>query len=300
MSALQNAALQNAAEQRGRPLLWLAVALALGAALAAVAWQSGLVRGEIVADWQAELTAATGGPALLAALGVALLIGGSMIVLPCGFPALFAVPTLLEGQPTARSRLAAVAAFALGGIVPLALVGALLGLAGQAWWDLLADAEARKVFAAVVYPLLGLLALGYGLSELGLLPLRGALERLTGPALPSNEAPLRRAVMLGATFGAGMGIACPMPAYYALVGWSLLAGSPAYGAALLGAYGAGRMAAPVAVGLAVAAGVQRRDVSRRLVWLGARVRWISGGTMAALGAFLIVLFGGFLGVSLVA
>ena len=288
----------DASNERQRSLVWLVAALALGTALAVASWQSGLIRGDVVAGWQAELTAATEGPALLFALGGALLIGSSMVVLPCGFPAVFAVPTLLEGRPTGRSRLATLAAFALGGIVPLAIGGALLGIAGQAWWELFADGAARKVFAAIVYPLLGIVALGYALSELELISLRGALERVAGPALPPSEAPLRRAFTLGATFGAGMGIACPMPAYYALVGWVLLAGSPAYGAAVLGMYGLGRVAAPVAVGLAVAAGVERRGVSQRLVQLGGRMRWASGGAMAMLGAFLIVLFGGFLGGSL--
>ena len=104
--------------------------------------------------------------------------------------------------------------------------------------------------------------------------------------------------MLGATFGAGLGIACPMPTYYALLGWVVVAATAWYGALVLAAYGLGRMLVPVVLGLLIVAGASRRTVSQRLVAAHERVQWASGVVMAALGIFLVTLFGGFLGVSL--
>ena len=138
----------------------------------------------------------------------------------------------------------------------------------------------------------------YALSEFELIHVRAAFERVAGPSLPGQDAPARRSFMLGATFGGGLGIACPMPTYYALLGWVVVAATAWYGALVLAAYGLGRMLVPVVLGLLIVAGASRRTVSQRLVAAHERVQWVSGVVMAALGIFLVTLFGGFLGVSL--
>ena len=142
------------------------------------------------------------------------------------------------------------------------------------------------------------MAIGYALTQFGLWRWQGALGRMAGPALPDVERPARRSFVLGATFGAGVGIACPMPTYYALLAWVAVAASPWYGAVVLGAYGLGRMAGPVALGLAMLAGISRRDVSAWLVRAHGRVETASAVVTGALGVFLIALFGGFMGTSL--
>jgi cytochrome c biogenesis protein CcdA len=279
-------------------LAGLAIALVAGVAVASTFWMTDLFTAETIANWQQSVTAGQSGPAVALAIVIALGIGASMVVLPCGFPAVFAVPTILEGEQHTRGRLRALAAFTLGGVVPLAVAGLVLGLAGGGLWELLGDGHSRKVFAAVTYSLLGAGAIVYALSEFGLIHVRGALERVAGPSLPGQDAPARRSFVLGATFGGGLGIACPMPTYYALLGWVVVAATAWYGALVLAAYGLGRMLVPVVLGLLIVAGASRRTVSQRLVAAHERVQWVSGVVMAALGIFLVTLFGGFLGVSL--
>ena len=279
-------------------LAGLAIALVAGVAVASTFWMTDLLTAETIANWQQSVTAGQSGPAVALAMVIALGIGASMVMLPCGFPAVFAVPTILEREQQTRGRLRALAAFTLGGLVPLAVAGAVLGVAGDGLWALLSDGHSRKLFAAVTYSLLGAGAIVYALSEFGLIHVRAAFERVAGPSLPGQDAPARRSIMLGATFGGGLGIACPMPTYYALLGWVVVAATAWYDALVLAAYGLGRMLVPVVLGLLIVAGASRRTVSQRLVAAHERVQWASGVVMAALGIFLVTLFGGFLGVSL--
>lgn len=279
-------------------LAGLAIALVAGVAVASTFWMTDLLTAETIANWQQSVIAGQSGPAVALAMVIALGIGASMVVMPCGFPAVFAIPTILEREQQTRGRLRALAAFTLGGVVPLAVAGLVLGLAGGGLWELLSDGHSRKVFAAVTYTIFGAGSLLYALSEFGLIHVRAAFERVVGPSLPGRDAPARRSFMLGATFGGGLGIACPMPTYYALLGWVVVAATAWYGALVLAAYGLGRMLVPVVLGLLIVAGASRRTVSQRLVAAHERVQWVSGVVMAALGIFLVTLFGGFLGVSL--
>ena len=83
-----------------RVILGLAIGAAVGLAAAAIFWETGLIRGETVAAWQDEFVAAQTGPGLVLAMALALVIGASMVVLPCGFPSVFAVPSLLQRADT--------------------------------------------------------------------------------------------------------------------------------------------------------------------------------------------------------
>ena len=278
--------------------LGLLIAVASGVALATVFWTTGLVNGEYVASLQDRLDTAQSGPGVAVAMAIALAVGASMVVLPCGFPAVFAVPTILEREQQTAGRLRALTAFTLGGVIPLVVVGLLLGLAGDGVWELLSTPRSRMWFAAITYSLLGAGAVAYALSEFGLIHVRAAFERVAGPSLPGQDAPARRSFVLGATFGGGLGIACPMPAYYALIGWVVVAATAWYGALVLGAYALGRMLVPVVLGLLIVGGVSRQGVSLRLVAAHDRVQWASGVVMAGLGVFMVTLFGGFLGLSL--
>ena len=281
----------------------LLIAGVAGVSLAALFWYTGVLDADFVARWQAEVTGARSGPGLVVAVALAFTVGASMVVLPCGFPAVFAVPSLLERAPSSSARLRSLAAFTVGGVLPLAVAGALLGLLGGGLWDSLDSAGSRQVFAAIVYSILGVVALAYALTQLGVGRMQGAFVRLAGPDLPTDgkttRSSTRRSAMLGATFGAGLGIACPMPTYYAVLAWVAVAASPWYGAVVLGAYGLGRVAPAIAVGIAIVGGASRRGVSQRLVALHGRVEWGSAVVTATLGVFLIALFGGFIGTSLI-
>ena len=278
----------------GRGWRWLLSPAAVGVAAAAAVFYAGLVDGSFVAGWQEGLGAARSGPALAAAMGLAFVIGASMVALPCGYPSVFLVPAILAQW----GRLRSLGAFGLGAAAPLAAAGAVLGWAGGGLWDGLSG-ESRVVFAATLYPALGLVAIGYALTARGVLGWPAAFGRVGGTALGGEGGVGRRSAALGVTFGAGLGIACPMPTYYALLAWVAVAASPWYGALVLGAYGLGRVAPAMALGLSIAGGASRRAASGRLVALQGRVELGSAAVMAVLGVFLIALFGGFVGTSLI-
>jgi cytochrome c biogenesis protein CcdA len=120
---------------------------------------------------------------------------------------------------------------------------------------------------------MGLMTLGYALTSLGFLRLPTLQARLTGPRLPGKDRPYRRSFLLGATFGGGMGIACPMPTYYLILGWVVAAASPLYGTVLMASYGLGRVVPALAIGALLAGGANRRVVSRRMAWVQEHIEY---------------------------
>ncbi len=146
--------------------------------------------------------------------------------------------------------------------------------------------------AVVLYSALGVVAISYALSELELFSLPSLFGRVAGPSLPGEDKPYRRAVVLGSTFGAGLGIGCPMPQYYIILGWVVAAANPLYGAILLGVYGLGRVLPAVGLGALIVAGTDRRKVSQGMTSFREKTNGITNGLLAAMGSDLIVLFGG--------
>ena len=266
-------------------------ALAAGAALALVSWQAGVLDSNVFGGLQSSAIEA-GGPGALISVGVAFVIGASMVVLPCGYPSVFVMPSILGSRQGLAQRAVLAALFLAASALPLAAVGLGLGFGGDAVLSQLDEMSARMGFAVVLYSGLGLLAIGYALSELGMFRLPTLFSRVAGPDLPDEEKPYRRAVVLGSTFGAGLGIGCPMPTYYILLGWAVAAANPLYGAILLGAYGLGRVAPAVVLGAIIVAGTDRRTVSRGMTSFRERTSGFANGVLAAMGSYLIVLFGG--------
>ncbi len=266
-------------------------ALAAGAALALISWQAGVLDSNIFAGVQDSAVAA-GSPGALVSVGAAFVIGAAMIVLPCGYPSVFVTPSILGSRRGLSQRAALGLLFLAGSALPLAVVGVGLGFAGSGVLDLLEPMSAKMSFAVALYSTLGLLAIAYALSELGVINLPSLLGRITGPDLPDQDRPYRRALVLGGTFGGGLGIGCPMPTYYVLLGWVVAAANPLYGAVLLGVYGLGRVVPAVAIGAFITAGVDRRKVSHGMTSFRERTSGLTNGVLAAMGSYLIVLFGG--------
>ena len=273
--------------QRGQFL----AALAAGAVLALVTWQAGVLDSNIF-GFASGAAVEAGGPGSLVAIGAAFVIGGTMIVLPCGYPSVFVVPSLLGSRKGLPQRASVILLFLAASALPLAALGLGLGFGGEAVLALLDEMSARMTLAVVLYSALGAVAIGYALSELGLFHLPSLLGRVTGPGLPGEDKPYRRAVVLGSTFGAGLGIGCPMPQYYIILGWVVAAANPLYGAILLGAYGLGRVLPAVGLGALIVAGTDRRQVSRGMTSFREKTSGITNGVLAAMGSYLIVLFGG--------
>ncbi len=266
-------------------------ALAVGAALAIVSWQAGVLDTEVFGGLSGAAVDA-GSPGSLVAIGAAFVIGATMIVLPCGYPSVFIMPSVLGSRKGLSQRAVLSLLFLSASALPLAAVGFGLGFGGDAVLGLLDEMSAKMTFAVVLYSALGVLAIGYALSELGVFHLPTLFSRVTGPGLPDQDKPYRRAVVLGSTFGAGLGIGCPMPQYYIILGWAVAAANPLYGAILLGAYGLGRVLPAVGIGALITAGVDRRKVSQGMTSLRERTSGFTNAVLAATGAYLIVLFGG--------
>jgi len=266
-------------------------ALAVGAALALISWQAGVLDTNIFGG-VSDSAVSAGGPGSLVAIGAAFVIGAAMIVLPCGYPSVFVVPSILGSRKGLAQRGVLIGLFLLGSALPLAAVGVGLGFAGEGVLDLLSEKSARMSFAVGLYSVLGLLAIAYALGELGAFNLPSLFGRITGPDLPDQERPYRRALVLGGTFGGGLGIGCPMPTYYILLGWAAAAANPLYGAILLGVYGLGRLVPAVALGGLITAGMDRRKVSRGMTSFRERTSGLTNGVLVAMGAYLVVLFGG--------
>ena len=271
------------------------LALAIGGVLALVSWQAGILDGSTnVFGGVAGNAASANTPGAFVAIGAALIVGAAMIVLPCGMPAVFVMPTILSSGrgPVRRSGLIAV--FLTASTVPLAAVGLGLGFAGDAVLGTLDAMGAKMGFAVILYSAIGLIAIAYALSELGLFHIGNPAGLIRGPGMPGVEKPYRRAAVLGSTMGAGMGIGCPMPTYYILLGWVVAAANPLYGAIVMGAYGLGRVLPAVGIGALIVAGTEGRAISRRMISFREKTSGVSNGLVAATGAYLIVLFGGVL------
>ncbi|MCI0856409.1 MAG: hypothetical protein J4N98_06945 [Chloroflexi bacterium] len=266
-------------------------ALAAGVVLALVSWQAGVLDSNIF-GFASGAAVEAGGPGSIVAIGAAFVIGASMIALPCGYPSVFIMPSVLGSRRGLPQRTALSLLFVAGSALPLAALGLGLGFGGDAVLGLLDEMSARMTLAVVLYSALGVVAISYALSELGLFSLPSLFGRVTGPSLPGEDKPYRRAVLLGSTFGAGLGIGCPMPTYYIILGWVVAAANPLYGAILLGVYGVGRVLPAVALGALIVAGTDRRKVSRGMTSFREKTSGFTNGVLAAMGSYLIVLFGG--------
>ena len=270
-------------------------ALGVGAALALLSWQLGVLDGSTeIFGGIAGSAASASNPSALVAIGLAFVIGASMIVLPCGFPSVFAVPSILNSRTGFPERSALMLVFLAASVLPLAAVGVGLGFAGDVVLGLLDTMGARMGFAVVLYSLIGIVALAYALSELGLFNLSNPLSRFTGPDMPGADSPYRRSLVLGSTMGAGMGIGCPMPTYYIVLGWVAAAASPLYGAIVLGIYGLGRVLPAVGLGALIVGGANRRNVALGMTSFRERTSGLTNGFVTATGSYLLVLSGGVL------
>ncbi len=266
-------------------------ALAVGAGLALISWWAGILDTNVFGGVSSEAVSA-GGPGAMVSIGAAFVIGAAMIVLPCGFPSVFVVPSILGSRKGLAQRSVLSGLFLLGSALPLVAVGVGLGFAGEAVLDALSEQSARMSFSVGLYSALGILAIVYALGELGLFNVPSLLGRITGPDLSDQEKPYRRALVLGGTFGGGLGIGCPMPTYYILLGWVVVAGDPLYGAILLGVYGVGRLVPAVALGALITAGTDRRKVSHGMTSFRESTSGLTNGILGGMGSYLIVLFGG--------
>ena len=111
---------------------------AVGAGLTLISWQAGVLDTNIFGG-VSDSAVSAGGPGSLVAIGAAFVIGTVMIVLPCGYPSVFVVPSILGSRKGLAQRGVLSGLFLLGSALPLAAVGVGLGFAGEAVLDALSE-----------------------------------------------------------------------------------------------------------------------------------------------------------------
>ncbi|MFQ5794783.1 MAG: hypothetical protein ACE5JP_07025 [Candidatus Bipolaricaulia bacterium] len=143
-------------------LLIIAAAIAVAAGLAVLF--NSFFEGEAVAKIQ-EAIVGTGdfsaGPTI--AFSLSLVIGITMIVVPCSFPMIFSLSPVAAEAKTTRGWLATMGLFTLGLALPMAAVGALVGGLGFGLRELFT--ENAKVIAVSLYSAVG--SVWYGAALLG-------------------------------------------------------------------------------------------------------------------------------------
>ncbi len=138
------------------------LALSVGTALALISWQAGLLDSSTnIFGGVSDDAVDAGGPGAIVAFGAAIVIGMAMIVLPCGFPSVFAMPSILGARKGLHQRATLSLIFVAASALPLAALGVGLSFGGDAVLGLLDSEKSRMTFSVVLYSALGLLAMAY-------------------------------------------------------------------------------------------------------------------------------------------
>ncbi|MGH3757652.1 cytochrome c biogenesis CcdA family protein [Actinophytocola sp.] len=215
---------------------------------------------------------------------VAFLAGGLAILNPCGFAMLPAFLSLYVGAeeeqlPPARTRTLQGILVGLmvtaGFLAVFAVLGAPIALgAGQ-----VADAV----------PWIGF-GIGIAMGVVAVTTLAGRRLEINVRRIRPGDDHRRTRTML--MFGVGYGLAslgCTLPVFLVVIGASLTSGG-AFGAAMVfGAYALGM--AVVLMALSVGAAILRNGVARVLAKALPHLRWVNGGLLLLVSAYLIYYWG---------
>lgn len=118
------------------------------------------------------------------------------------------------------------------------LLGATLGALGHLIGGIIGSAHIYAMFPHVGAWIIGLLAIAYSLSDLGLLRMpRPILSKAVPITWWRRWGPYGGALAYGAALGLGIMTRVPFGAFYVLCTWCVLQGNVAYGALLMGTYG---------------------------------------------------------------
>ena len=229
----------------------------------------------IAAIASAELYAAAGGAVRGTGLVLSFLSGMTMLVLPCTLPMVFVIVPLVL-QRSVREGLGMAVAFGVGVSTTLAAYGAAVALAGH----YLGITSVTRWMWLIG----GFATYGFGLAQLGVLPMRIPAYRGPLPRLFAERGGVPAALGVGLLLG-NAGVGCPCPAWYVLLGGVATSDSPAYGAAIGLAQGLGRVTPVIAVAMAAVLGV---DATRTVLRHRQAVERATGASLTVLGAGIVV------------
>lgn len=205
---------------------------------------------------------------------IAYAAGLSMIVLPCTLPLVFVIVPMSMGRGHRRG-LAMAGLFGAGLVITITAYASAVAAVGQA--------ASLDTATSAMFGLAGALAYAFGLSQLGIITLR--LPTYSGmPRFMRERGDLARSFLMGILLG-NAGVGCPNPMFYWLLAHVATVGSVELGASLGAVHGVGRAVPLVLVSVLAMLGV---DATRRLVGARLRLERVTGATLVALGAFLLI------------
>lgn len=197
----------------------------------------------------------------------------------------------MQEAKTRSGWLASALLFTLGNLIVAAVVGAIVGGSGGAIVQAFTNRQTVLTVSAVVYTLVGLFALAYGLVEFGFikLPVPGLHREV--PRFVQKLGYYPRSFTLGLVVGGGFTVGCPFPTYHVILGWIAATGSIPVGAAVLGLYGIGRALPVFVVGLVLFAGVTPRALTRWIRDHQELIHQINGLGLVLFSAFMLTYWG---------
>ncbi len=148
------------------------------------------------------------------------------------------IGSLVQETSTRWRWLLSASLYTLACLGTAALLGAVLGAVGLLVGSLLHSSAIAAALPHLGIGIIGLLALAYAASDVGLLPMP---RPIVSKAVPITWwrwwGPYRAALAYGAALGLGIMTRVPFGAFYVLCVWCVLKGNPLYGAVLMGTYG---------------------------------------------------------------
>lgn len=246
--------------------------------------RTGLVVGATVLGTAAGLVAAPSGPAALTAVVVGT---GAVTALAanwstCGMSVAGVVAAPKQpGRRGSSTPLRRLGWHALGSLATGVPTGALFGALGA-----LVTGSVPWAWMPAAW---GMIALAYGLHELGMITLPTPMRRQQLPRhLRRTMAPWKVSLLFGALIGPGFMIFIRSSAYYLLVLGVIASGSPVLGAAMFAVVSLGRCMPSVLAILHTHRGGSMPGFLSAMCVIDRRVQTLTGGVLVASAAFALV------------
>jgi len=229
-------------------------------------------------------------PGTSLAILVAFAIGLSMVVTPCFLPILFAfAPTLKTDDNSKKGNWLTNLFFYSSGLILVgAVVGAVVGLLGKQFTTILATVSTSAMqTAVVVFSLVGIIVLYFGMAEFGFIKPVGLFRQLFHKAQQTSlgKRGYYRSFAVGIAMGGALGVGCPFPTYHAVLLWAAIIGSTLYGALLGGVLALGRVFPLLLFGLLVRSKVSPQKMADWITNKADTVHLINGISLVILGVF---------------
>lgn len=214
-------------------------------------------------------------PSMTVGLTLSFVSGLSMIFLPCTLPLAFVIVPLTMGKDPKKGLIMALT-FTLGLTITLSFYGIFIAAVGKAF-GLKSDAEVYAVLLG------GFAAFIFGLSEVGLIKFK--LPSYSGkfPDFIQHQKDYMKTFFLGLLLG-NVGVGCPNPAFYLLLGYIAQTGDIFNGWFLGFVHGMGRSVPLIFLAILGTLGVNALSgLARHKEAIGKIMGWM----LLIIGAFLL-------------